>query len=51
MQRQDALNTTLGASNTGWATHTETDKMKVFIENQNNYMPDENCLLGNYVSV
>ena len=45
MQRQDALNTTLGASNTGRAAHTETHEMKVFIENQNNYMgvvPDEN---------
>ena len=31
----------LGTSNTERAKHTETDEMKVFIENQNNYMPDE----------
>ena len=44
MQIRDALNTALGTSNTGRATHTETDEMKVFIENENNYigvMPDE----------
>ena len=41
MQRRDALNTALGASNTGRAKNTETYEMKVFIENQNNYMPDE----------
>ena len=37
MQRRDALNNASGASNTGQAKNIET----VFIENQNNYMPDE----------
>ena len=45
------MNIALGASNTGWAKLTETDEMKVFIENQNNYMPDEKKMFARKLCV